>query len=127
MFTYSPVSKTSVQVAIRLLPSEPHKPGLEESEATLKERNFRSACFISSPIRIPLHSNAGCGMRAGGRAVNGKSGDLRPKGKPEVSGAAGSCAKEDSDKPRINAPRRTVCREQRMGSMNEPSFLSVAQ
>src|SRR5271157_365336 len=124
---YSPVSKTSVQVSIRLIPSEPHKPGFEENKGAFKARNLRSASFISSPIRSPRNSNTGRGIRAGGKTVNEKSGTLRPKGNPEPSGAAGICAKTDSDRPRIKAPRRTARREQRMGSMSEPSFLSVAQ
>src|SRR3984893_9598399 len=112
MFTYSPVSKTSVQVSMRFMPSEPHKPGFEESEGTFKARNFRSASFISSPIRRPRNSNTGRGVRAGGRAVDGKSVALRPEVRSEASGAAEIWAKTDSDKPRIKAPRRTACSEQ---------------
>src|SRR5437870_13862201 len=101
MFTYSPVSKTSVQVSMRLMPSEPHKPGLEESEGIFKARNFRSASIISSTIRIPRNSNGGCGIRAGGTAVNGKLGALRPDEEPEASGTAGICANTDNDKAKI--------------------------
>src|ERR1700674_5503917 len=111
MFTYSPVSKTSVQVSIRLMPSEPHKPGFEASEGTFKARNFRSASFISSPIRIPRDSNGGCEITAGGRTDNGEAGALRPERKREAPGTDGICAKTVSDKPRIKAPRRTVSRE----------------
>src|SRR5947207_13655082 len=111
MFTYSPVSKTSVQVSMRLMPSEPHKPGLEEIEGIFNARNFLSASFISSPIRIPRNSNGGCGIRAGGTAVIGKSGALRPKKKPEASGAAGICANTDNEKTRIKTLRRTACGE----------------
>src|ERR1700690_3507370 len=111
MFTYSPVSKTSVQVSIRRMPSEPHKPGFEESEGTFKARNFRSASFLSSPIRIPRNSKGGCGLTAGGRTENGDAGALRSERKRETSGTDGICAKAVSDKPRIKAPRRTACRE----------------
>src|SRR6266480_4847260 len=111
MFTYSPVSKTSVQVSIRLMPSEPHKPGFEESEGIFNARNFRWASFISSPIRMPRNSNAGCGISAGGIAVNGKLGALRPEEKPEASGTAGICANNDNDKARTKTPRRTACGE----------------
>src|SRR5437016_1083351 len=106
MFTYSPVSKTSVQVAIRLMPSEPHKAGFDESERTFKARNFLLAAFIPSPIRIPRNSNTGRRIRAGGKTITRKSGALRLEGRPEASGATLICAKADSDKPRINAPRR---------------------
>src|SRR4030095_17123310 len=109
------------------MPSEPHNPGLEEGEGTFKARNFRLASLPSSPIRMPRNSKAGRGLRTGSRAVNGKSGVLRPKGKPEASGAAGICAKTDNDKPRIRVPRTSDRRELKMGSMSEPSFLSVAQ
>src|SRR5438552_10448624 len=111
MFTYSPVSKTSVTVTIRLMPSEQHKPGLGESEGTFKARNFRSASLISSPIRIPRNSNGGCGLRAGGRTVNGGVWALRSERTPEASVAAGICAKTDNDKVRIKAPRRAACSE----------------
>src|ERR1700719_2474571 len=100
MCTYSPVSKTSVQVSIRLMPSEPHKPGLEESEGTFKARNFRSASFISSPIRIPRNSNGGCALTAGDRTDDGEAGALRPERQREASGTDGICANANSDKPR---------------------------
>ncbi len=122
MFTYSPVSKTSVQVSIRLMPSEPHRPGFEEREGAFKERNFRSASFISSPIRIPRNSKTERGVRVGGETAN-----LWFEGRTETCGSATICAKTDSDKARIKVPRRTACRENRMGSMSEPPFLSVAQ
>ena len=45
---------------------------LESVEGAFRARNFRSASFISSPIRIPRNSNAGRRIKAGGTAVNGK-------------------------------------------------------
>src|SRR5260370_29114812 len=87
MFTYSPVSKTSVQVSIRLMASEPQKPGFEEREGIFQERNFRSASFIPSPIRIPRSSKGTSCKTAIG------SGALRSDTMPETSGTAGTCAK----------------------------------
>src|ERR1700758_408583 len=93
-FTYSLVSKTSMQVSIRLMPSEPHKPVFEEREGTFKERNVRSASFISSPIRIPRNSNTSRGTRVGCKAAKEKSAALRPEGKTEASRPPKLC--EDS-------------------------------
>src|SRR6266478_1275637 len=97
MFTYSPVSKTSVQVSIRVMPSELHKPGLEEGEGIFQARNFRSASFISSPTRIPRNSK---GM--GRKTAKGNVGALRPDPRPAASGTTGTCAKANSDTPIIN-------------------------
>src|SRR5437764_13675630 len=109
------------------MPSEPHKPGFEESDGTFRERNFRSASFISAPIRIPRNSNTGRGIRASGRAVNGKSGAVRRKRTPEASGTAGICAKIDNENATIKAHRTSAFNGYRTDSMSEPPFLSVAQ
>src|SRR5437868_13208252 len=96
MFTYSPVSKTSVHVSIRFTPSEPHRPGLEESEGIFKARNFRLASCISSPIRIPRNSKGmGCNI------TKRNAGALRPDIRPEASGITGTCARASSDTPII--------------------------
>src|SRR6185437_7104518 len=99
------------------MPSGPHKPGFEETDGTFRERNFRSASFISAPIRIPRNSNTGCGVRAGGRAVNGKSGAVRRKRTPEASGTAGICANTDNEKATIKAHRPSAFNAYRTGSI----------
>src|SRR6185369_1573748 len=108
------------------MPSEPHKPGLEESDGTFRERNFRSAAFISAPIRIPRNSNTGR-VKAGGRAVKGKSGAVRRNRTPEASGTAGICANTENEKATIKAHRTSAFNGYRTGSTSEPPFLSVAQ
>src|SRR6202521_5373509 len=103
MFTYSPVSTTSVQVSIRLMPSEPHKPGFEEREGVFQERNFRSASLFSSPIRIPRNSKgAGC------KTATGSAGALRPDTRPETSGTAGSCTKANGTATKIKKHIQTL-------------------
>src|SRR6185437_17017694 len=98
------------------MPSEPHKPGFEESDGTFRERNFRSASFTSAPIRIPRNSNTGRReLKAGGRAVKGKSGAVRRNRTPEASGTAGICANTENEKATIKAQHTSAFNGYRIG------------
>src|SRR6185437_8296585 len=103
--------------------SEPHRPAFEERDGTFRERNFRSASFISAPIRIPRNSNTGR-VKAGGGAVKGKSGAVRRKRTRESSGTVGICANKGNEKATIKAHHTSAFSGYRTGTMSERPFLS---